>query len=207
MKIIDISMELSSAMITYEGDPRVKMDVIKSFSKNGVLLSKISMGLHSGTHVDSGLHYLRNGESIDKIDLKSLVGKARVCDLISAKSSITVSDLKTCGMKKDEIILLKTRNSKLLGKKLFSRGFVHLSENAADYLVGKRIKAVGIDYLSVEKFRSRENYVHKKLLSCKIPIIEGLDLRKVEPGEYVFYCLPLKIKGGEASPARCILIR
>lgn len=84
---------------------------------------------------------------------------------------------------------------------------MHLSENAADYLTEREIKAVGLDYLSIEKFNSKENKVHKKLLSNNIPIIEGVNLEHVKPGAYTLVCLPLKIKNGEAAPARCILLR
>jgi arylformamidase len=207
MEIIDISMRLSEGMLSYEGDPKLKLCVFKSFSKDRVMVSKISMGLHSGTHVDAPLHYLKKGEPIDRVNLNSLIGKTRVLDLSSIKDEIAQSDLEKSRIKKGEILLLKTGNSRLIEKKQFSRKFVHLGSDAADYLAGKKIKAVGIDYLSIEKFKSKDGYVHRKLLSNRIPIIEGLDLRKVRPGGYTLICLPLRIMNAESAPARCVLIR
>lgn len=207
MKIIDISMKISGGMITYEGDPKVKIEEMKNISEDGVVVSRICMGLHSGTHVDAPAHYLKIGESIDNINLDSLIGRAKVCDLTHVSDFIKDYDLEKCNVKKGEILLLKTRNSELLKRKEFSTDFVYLNEDAADYLLAQEIKAVGVDYLSVEKFNSEYNYVHKKFLSNKIPIIEGLDLGNVEPGIYKLFCLPLKIMGGEAAPSRCILIK
>ena len=200
-------MKISDKMITYEGDPKVKIKEMKNISEDGVVVSKICMGLHSGTHIDAPAHYLKEGESIDNINLESLIGKAMVFDLTFVKDKIDISYLKKYKIRENEIILLKTRNSKLLKRKSFSRNFVYLSEDAADYLIRGKIKAVGIDYLSIEKFKSKENYVHKQLLSNHIPIIEGLDLEHAEEGMYTIFCVPLKIMGREAAPARCILIK
>ena len=206
MRIIDISMTLSPDMVVYEGDPKVSIRRVKNFPKDNVILSQITMGLHSGTHVDAPAHFIRKGGSVDKIPLGFLIGKARVCNLTRVKGSIGEADLKRCGVRRGEIILIKTKNSRLLGKKNFSRNFVALSEEAAEYLIQNRIKAVGIDYLSIERFRSKGHRVHKKLLSKKVPIIEGLSLKNVKPGIYTLFCLPLRIVGTEAAPARCILI-
>ncbi len=207
MEIIDISMKISGDMITYEGDPRVTVEWVKNIREDGVVVSRICMGLHTGTHVDAPAHYLEDGNSIEDIDLKSLIGRAHVCDLTAIEGEIIESHLSNCDIREGEIILLKTGNSRLLRNKNFSGEFVHLSEDAADYLVERKIKAVGIDYLSIEKFNSGNSYVHRKLLSNNIPVIEGIDLNYVKPGVYTLFCLPLKVEGGEAAPARCILIK
>lgn len=206
MKIIDISMILSDETVTYEGDPDIKFETVKNFPQSRVMLSKVDMGLHSGTHVDSPAHFLKGGKKLDEMPLESLIGKARVCDLTDAKEFVGASELAGCNIEDGEIILIKTKNSELLDDKKFHRDFVHLADDGADYLVEKKVKAVGIDYLSVEKFKSETGYVHKTLLSKDILIIEGLSLGKVRAGTYTLYCLPLKIKGRESAPARCILI-
>lgn len=206
MKIIDISMELSDETVTYEGDQGIKFEIVKNFPQSRVMLSKVDMGLHSGTHVDSPAHFLDGGKKLDEMPLESLIGKARVCDLTDATESVGASELKGCKIEEGEIVLLKTKNSELLDDKKFHREFVHLTDDGADYLVDNKIKAVGIDYLSIDKFKSETGYVHKSLLSKDILIIEGLDLRSVQAGTYTLYCLPLRIKSREAAPARCILI-
>lgn len=207
MKVIDISMVLSDGMITYEGDPKVSLNTFKTVRKDGLMLSKIAMGLHSGTHVDAPAHYLKNGMTVDRLGPASLIGMAKVIDLTCVNDIIDRADLKNRRLRKGGMVLFKTKNSRLLKIKKFSRTFVHLSENAADFLIERKIKAVGIDYLSIEKFSSKEHKVHKKLLSNNIPIIEGINLDRVKQGMYTLVCLPLMIKKGEAAPARCVLIK
>lgn len=204
MEVFDVSMTLSEDMVVYEGDPTVRLQEISSIGE-GVRLSEIRMGLHAGTHVDAPSHYLVDGASIDQIPL--IVGKARVCDLSSVKKEISPRDLKGCGIRVGEAALFKTSNSRLLQERMFSRDFVSLSLEGAEYLVEKKARAVGIDYLSIESFYSAEGKVHKLLLENNISIIEGLDLGKISPGVYDIFCLPLRVRGGEAAPARCILLR
>jgi arylformamidase len=204
MELIDVSMVLSNDTLVYPGDPKVETKRTKSLVRDGVNLSKISMGLHSGTHIDAPAHYLKGGKTIDEINLQSLIGKARVCDLTKVSGTITETELRKCGIRKDEIILFKTRNSNLSTKK-FSKTYICLSPDGADYLIKRKIKAVGIDYLSIEAAGSC--IVHKKLLTKNTLIIEGLVLKNVKPGIYQMVCLPLKIRGGEAAPARCTLFK
>jgi arylformamidase len=206
MKIIDISMPVYNGMIVYPGDPKVDIQKEKTFQKDGVLVSKIEMGLHTGTHIDAPLHYLPDGKTIDQVPLESLTGNALVCDLSSVKDCIKAKDLEKFLIDKGDIVFLKTWNSRINRKK-FSKKYVYLDSEGAGYLIEKKVKAVGIDCLSIEKFASSEAVVHKKLLRKEIPIIEGLVLWHVAGGRYLTHCAPLKIKGAEASPARCILVQ
>ncbi|MDY6930838.1 MAG: cyclase family protein [Halobacteriota archaeon] len=207
MELIDITLPISESMLIYRGDPEVKIEQVKNIDVHGVKLSKISMGLHSGTHVDSPSHFLKDAESIDSLNLKSFVGDAKVFDLTSVEKSIEESDLSDFEIENGDIVIFKTTNSNLYKTDTFTKDFVHIGLSAAEYLVKKKVKTVGIDYLSIEKSGSKEHPVHKLLLSNGVIIVEGLDLRDVMPGDYTFFCLPLKIEGVEASPARCVLIR
>ena len=206
MKIIDISMPVYKGMIVYPGDPKVDIKKEKTFQKDGVAVSKIAMGLHTGTHIDAPLHYLPDGKTIDQISLESLTGNALVCDLSYVEDCIGAKDLKKFLIEKGDIVFLKTKNSSINRKK-FSKKYVYLDSEGADYLIEKEIKAVGIDCLSIEKFNSSIAIVHKKLLRKEIPIIEGLVLGHVASGRYLTHCSPLRILGAEASPARCVLVQ
>jgi arylformamidase len=206
MKIFDISMPVYSGMVVYPGDPDVSIRKNKTFRKDSVLVSNIAMGLHTGTHIDAPLHYLPEGKAIDEIPLESLTGNALVCDLSSVNDCIRATNLQKFLIEKGDIVFLKTKNSANKGKK-FSKKYVYLDETGADYLIEKKVKAVGIDCLSIEKFSSGDAIVHKKLLGKEIPIIEGLVLGHVAAGRYLTHCAPLKIMGAEASPARCVLVQ
>jgi arylformamidase len=140
-------------------------------------------------------------------ELPPLVGPAKVFDLPKVKETITADDLRGCVISSGDVVLFKTRNSGRWKKKRFSKDYVSLSVEAAEYLVRKNVAAVGIDYLSVDSFDSADSPVHKTLLSHDILIIEGLDLSMIRPGAYTLFCLHLKVLGAEAAPARCILVR
>jgi arylformamidase len=73
--------------------------------------------------------------------------------------------------------------------------------------VERGIKVVGVDYLSVEQFRKPGAPAHHILLGAGTIVIEGLDLRDVEPGIYEMFCLPLRIVGSDGAPARVVLRR
>jgi arylformamidase len=205
MKIFDISMPVENGMPVYPGDPKVKIVKIKTFQKNGVIVSKITMGLHAGTHIDAPRHYLPDGKTIDQIPLECLTGKAVVCDLSSVEDCIKAKDLRKFAIDEGDIIFLKTKNSQT--RENAPKNQICLNEDGADYLIEKEIKAVGIDCLSIERFDSSDARIHKKLLGREIPIIEGLVLGNVDGGRYLTHCAPLKIIDAEASPARCVLVR
>jgi arylformamidase len=104
-----------------------------------------------------------------------------------------------------DIILLKTANSSLGATALFNPSFVYLEASGAHYLQEKKIKAVGIDYLGIERAQPAHE-THLQLMEHGITIIEGLRLQHVKQGRYLVCCLPLNAVGIEAAPARAVLI-
>jgi arylformamidase len=197
---IDISVPLKTGMIHYPGDPPFQIERIKEIGRDSSsTLSRITMGAHSGTHVDAPLHFLENGVSIDRLPFDAFIGTARIIG-VRDRESIKTDELKEHRIDRGDIVLFKTRNSELWQYDRFFKDFVYLSEPAALYLVEKGVKTVGIDYLSIAGIE-----VHRILLDACIPVIEGLDLTPVAPGPYRIICLPLLIEGGEGAPARVVV--
>ncbi len=208
MRIIDISWPISPDMTAYKNNKVATFERTKNFAKDNVRDSIITLGSHSGTHVDAPAHFLNDGKSIDQIKLEDLIGSAHVLDCIAAGESITQDFLMhyDAQIKKHDIILLKTVNSVLSPVDTFNTMFTYLDVSGACYLANKEVKAVGIDYLGIERNQPGHE-THYTLMNNNIAIVEGLRLEHVEPGEYQMYCLPLKIMGLEAAPARAILVR
>ncbi|MBI1784172.1 cyclase family protein, partial [Candidatus Sumerlaeota bacterium] len=103
-------------------------------------------------------------------------------------------------------VLFKTRNSgKLEAQEPFDREFIYPDITAADYLMEKGIITLGVDYCSVDGFHVQGAPVHHRILK-DIFVVEGLDFSNVEPGDYLFVVLPLKIEGADGAPARAVLI-
>lgn len=209
-KLIDISLPLYNGMITYPGNPELRMRPTRSGQKSLVFpsfLTEISMGSHTGTHVDSPSHVFPKGKAVDAIKLTQLVGNCRVLNMTHVKKAVMVSDLEKENIKKGERILVKTKNSiSTKSFKEFYNDYIYLDGDAAEYLAKKNICLFGIDYLSVKQKGSLDHRPHTALLKKNIPIFEGLDLSKVKPGKYFFIGLPLKFIGIDGAPARAILM-
>jgi arylformamidase len=206
--LYDISVPLKPTIHTYPGDRGFQRRESKSLGKgDGLTLSELHMGSHSGTHVDAPSHFIPGGMTVDQLPLETFVGSARVVELRQAVGAVGADQLEGHAGR-GEILLVKTSNSgRWRRQPHFFEDYVHLSIGAAEALVAEGVKAVGIDYLSVEGFRSEGAPVHRTLLGASVGIIEGLDLFDVPPGEYHLYCLPLKVVGGEGAPARAVLLR
>jgi len=194
-KVYDISMTISSDMVIYPGDIPPEITIQQDYSKDGYRVSKLILGSHTGTHVDSPKHFLKEGSSIDKIPADATIGTARVVEVNPGK--IKKEDIPN-DLKAGEILLLKTKSN---GEK----SCCYIDNEVAKYLIHSEIKAIGCDSLSIES-PDGNGSVHRILLSKPIIIIEGLKLKDVPLGEYLLICLPLKIKGCDGAPARAILL-
>jgi arylformamidase len=204
-KIFDLTVPLSGQLPTFPGDPVFQSEPVHRLERGGPCnVSRLTLGTHAGTHVDAPYHFIESGTTVDELPLEILTGKARVVS-VPARDAVDRADLEAFDLRDDLRLLVKTRNSGQLRQREFRPDFVHLTPEAASYLVQVGIKLVGWDYLSIEKFGSRDFPAHHTLLGAGVVIVEGLDLSQVEPGEYELTCLPLKVAGGDGAPARVVL--
>lgn len=206
MKIYDISWPITPDMTAYKDRHVVAFNHTKTFDHDGARESVITLGSHSGTHIDAPSHFLSDGAPIESYSLDRYVGPAYVIDLLHLDSGITADDLKKHELPSQSIILFKTANSLLSPTESFTKDFVYLDQSGAQYIADIKPKAVGIDYLGIERSQPGHE-THNALLSNNIPIIEGLRLGEVSAGYYTLVCLPLAIIGLEAAPARAILMQ
>ena len=210
MKVIDISVSIHKNIPVW---PKSSKPVFKLISKHGKgklwMETEMKTSLHAGTHIDAPLHRIKGGASVDKLSLGVLSGPAFVAHLPKVKL-ITAKELEALHLPKGiSRLLLRTSNSNLwAGKqKKFQKDFVALSPDGAQWLVSHKIRLVGNDYLSVAPFGKDTAEVHRILLEKGIVALEGLNLAGVNPGEYQLICLPVKLTGTEAAPARAVLLR
>ena len=208
MKIFDVTIGIGGTTPIYAGDPPAVVESAKRLAGgDSANVSKLAFGAHTGTHVDAPNHFIEGTRRVDQLDLNKLIGACRVVQVSDDVQTIEPHDFD--GMDGVERVIFKTKNSAFWGDSEFHPDFAHLSPAAAEKLIASGVKLVGIDYLSIEKFHSGDHAVHKAFLSKEIIILEGLDLRQIEPGDYELICLPLKYVGGEGdgAPARAVLIR
>lgn len=207
MKVHDISIPLRREMPTYEGEPGPTLEFLKSMAKGDQAnVSVLSLGSHTGTHIDAPAHFLDGGTSVDGLALDAFVGPARVVEY-KGGGHITAAELSALDVPTDcERILFKTKNGSLWDDLEFRRDFSAVAPDAARELASRRLKLVGIDYLSIEPFGAETPDTHTTLLSSGCVVLEGLDLRDIQPGTYFLVCAPLNVVGAEGAPARAILI-
>ena len=208
MRTYDVTLTITPQMIVWPGDPPVIMEHTSSIASGDTAnVSQISMSCHTGTHVDAPDHFLNNGKTVENLSLDLLVGRAYVLDLPDV-NLITASILMDADIPpRTRRLLFKTKNSDLWarGNKEFQADFVGLSVDAAELLVDRNVKLVGVDYLSVAPFKMGKP-VHTILLNAGVVVIEGLDLSNVSQGRYTLHCLPLKLGGADGAPTRAILV-
>ena len=118
-----------------------------------------------------------------------------------------VSDISHLKIKEGEIVLFDTGQSDYMENPMFNEEYFAFSPEAAEYLASKNVKTVGIDYLSIDPYNAKGFPAHKILLGKGICILEGLVLKGVPEGEYMLSALPLKLKDGNGSPVRAVLVR
>lgn len=205
-KLYDVSVDIHARMQVYPGDPRFRSKAIRSIDKgDAYALSKIMMSNHIGTHVDAPSHLIPGGLTITDLPLEMMNGRCRVVQ-IRNREKVDVPELQQLTLLNDVRILFKTRNSHLWSNhKHFSKKYIYITPEAAQYLIDEGIKLIGFDYHSIERFGDETFPAHRLLLSNQIILIEGLDLLQVDEGHYDMSCLPLRLKGMDAAPARVVL--
>ena len=207
-RIYDVSVPVRDGGLVYPGNPEIHIALQQSIALGaGANVSSIEFGSHTGTHVDAERHFFENGRTVDQLPLETMMGRAIVLEYGPDTTAVTRADLLAHDLSGEERVLLKTRNSGYLTQDpQFHRDFTYLAPDGAEYLVELGVKLVGIDYLSIEQFHSGHHRTHLTLLSAHVVIVEGLNLVDVPAGRYDFYCLPIKLAGCDAAPARAVLV-
>jgi arylformamidase len=206
-KIIDITVPLTTDMPMWPGCKGVRITpTMRLEDGDSSNVSRLDFNLHTGTHVDAPRHFLQNGSTVEQLPLDVLVGPSYLADLPNA-ADVTPGNLTDLNLPPGvERLLLRTHNSELWAARTteFKEDFVALTHEAAQWIVDKGIRLIGVDYLSVQRY-SDDSRTHKILLGANTVVLEGLNLSNVKTGFYELICLPLRLIGTEAAPARAIL--
>lgn len=209
MRIFDISVPITQDLPVWPGDPKIVIEQLDSIDGGShANVSRISMCVHAGTHVDAPHHFLNNKQGIDTLPLELLTGSTYVACLPDSVYAIDSAAVEAAQIPEGtRRLLFRTRNSDFWSGnvKEFQTSFTAVTTDGAEAIIRKGVKVIGLDYLSVAPYKQGEP-VHKALLGAGIVLIEGLNLAAVPQGHYTLYCLPLKIAGADGAPARAILV-
>ncbi len=209
MPIYDISLTISNELPVWPGDTPVSLTRNRDMHYGELYtLSQLLSTVHVGSHLDAPMHFVRHGHGVDQIDLNKLIGPCYVVGLPNV-DTIDAQALEQANIPANVTRLLcRTRNSQywLHDDKVFHTDFVPIHPSGAEWIVQHGMQLVGVDYLSVGAYEGGIP-THEILLSNGVVPVEGLDLSRIEPGEYQLICLPLKLKDCDGSPVRAVLMR
>lgn len=214
-KLIDLTFTVSESMLTFPSywHPAVKITQLGRLATEGRETRKITIGTHTGTHLDAPRHFISGGKSIDRIPLKRCVGPAILITFYGkANKEISLREIKEklAGFKRIEKLLLKFGWSRHWGKKQYYKGYPYLSEEACRWLVKKGLKLLGMDTPSPDNPKNsrgsdKDSPNHRYFLKRNVVLLEYLcNLNKLKGPDVFIMALPLKIKGADGSPARVI---
>jgi arylformamidase len=203
---IDVSVPIYTGMAHWPDNPPIVVERMLDMERGDTAnVSKLSLGAHTGTHMDAPLHFLRDGAGIDTMPFAATLGPARVIE-IADPVAIKPVELAAHAIQAGERILFKTSNSMRCWQTgEFVEDFVYITADAASFLAAHDVRTVGVDYLSVGGFRADGAATHQALLQAGIWVIEGLNLSQVRAGTYELICLPLRLMNADGAPARAIL--
>lgn len=206
--ILDISRPIVTGMAIYPRNPPVEIAPAKRIARgDSSNVSLLTLGSHTGTHVDAPLHMDDSGAGVDEVSLDAMIGPAIVVDIPDNVRAIGAADLDR-RIGSHTRVLLRSRNSaRFAASGVFEEDFTYLAPEGAALLVERGVRFVGVDALSVEQYHAGHHRSHDALLHAGVAVVEGLALENVAPGEYQVVCLPLRIRGCDGAPARVVLIR
>lgn len=202
---LDVTLPVFPGMAVWPGSPPVEFTRRLTLEADGVEDTSLNLGAHTGTHLDAPSHFIPGGLTVDAIDPEVLVGPAWVAEVEGAEV-ITRPILDSLGIPPGVKRLLLRANKGARRSPPFDPSFTALDDSAAEWVADRGITLLGIDALSVEPFGGYGR-THSILLGAGVILLEGLDLDRAEPGPWELICLPLRLAGVEAAPARAFLRR
>lgn len=205
--VIDVSISVGTGTPVWPGTPALettrRLAIERGDDANATLLT---MDVHCGTHVDAPLHFIDGGADLESVGLDPFVGPAFVAH-VGAARRIGADELDACDIPPEtERLLLRTSSSGGWADRPFDPDFPALTLDGARWVADRGLLLVGIDYVSIQRFDEGPE-VHRVLLGAGVCILEGTDLADVDQGRYDLVCLPVRLAGVEAAPARVILRR
>jgi kynurenine formamidase len=217
-RLIELSHVYEEGMPVWPGDGRFFMSSAETFAAgDGNYNCQLSLGDHCGTHIDAPAHFIPGGKSIDKVDIRQLTGRGRCLDMThlpqnSAITRATIVDWegRYGEIAAKDIVLFHTGYDKKWRCRpdhtAFMNGWPGLSARGADYLLGKGVTVFGTDAMSLDDAGSKDYPAHQAILSAGGLIVESLANLYSLPTAFTFIALPLRIKGGSASPVRAVAL-
>lgn len=207
MTFRDISVPLRDGFPVWPGHAPVEMTVTRSHEAgDGVQLTHLSFGAHTSTHLDAPRHFIAGGGLVTGLDLKALIGPCTVVR-VAGPGPLDLDFFQALDLPDPirRLILACDLHAGKLDESEFFEDYVGITEAAAHWLVGRGLRLIGTDYLSIGPYHGGNPETHRALLGPEVIIVEGLDLRGVDPGAHTLVCLPIALPC-DGAPCRAVLL-
>ena len=216
-RYIDLTHPIHEGMTVFPAywHPRVEVTQMGRHETEQRETRKVLVGTHTGTHCDAPLHFIPNGKPVDEIPVDTFIGAAVVVDFskLVPGTEIGVSHFeKAIGGRKPRRVVMRFDWSDHWGKENFYKGHSYLSEDAARWLVKSGVKLLGMDTPMPDnplngRGSANDSPIHKILLGSGVILIEYLcNLRALRKTEIELIALPMKVRGGDGAPVRCVAV-
>jgi arylformamidase len=197
------------------------MTLSNNLAVNGrSMISILSILVHNGTHIDAPRHMVDKGRPVDQVPLEQVAKEAVLIDLPNKgpNSTVSVKDIVDTGVEfgPNLIPVIHTGwTEKMWGKPEFWEQMPYLEAGVGELMAKKNVSAVAMDVFPEKaiwrgvKLDPGEVWVanHLALLEKDIPLIQFVtNLSQIGKSRFVLIAAPLRIKGGDASPARVIAL-
>jgi kynurenine formamidase len=207
MKIFDLTHTINNGMPAWPGEESPSVEKKYTHAREGFQVIKLQMLTHSGTHLDTPVHFFDNNQTTNVLPLENFYGKGLVIDCRNFGKHQEISgshfDSHKEELKKSDFVLIWTGWDRFWGSDEYFDHFPVLSFVAAKVLASYNIKGVGLDVGSIDKIDSKDYPNHNLILGNNIIIIENLTgLFQLENKPFYFSAFPLKIHEGDGSPVR-----
>lgn len=200
---IDISQPLNNDIATWPGDTPFSYEVSWSKEDSGsVNVGKLTMSIHTGTHIDAPFHFDNDGKKVLDLDIQVYVGPARIID-VSNLESIGKKELENFHLEGVERLLLRTSSHGKVNE--FPDVIPHLRADIAAFLSEKGIRLIGVDVPSVDPLDDKELAAHHQLFKHGIHILENVVLDHVVDGDYELNASGNAITDADGSPVRAVI--
>lgn len=209
MKIIDLTLPIVTGMPVYPNDPEVLI-FNESEGKNGKCnISRLTMGSHTGTHIDMPYHFITEGKRIAEFPLEGCMGPGFVIQKPALPGEIiSFTEKDFMGFCPGDILIVNTGWQNMRGRETYFENIPVLSMDSVELAIQKGARAFGFDTPSVDN-ASTECRIHKRILGQGLAIIESLAHLDQLQGRFELYAAPLLIAdkaGGDGSPVRAFAL-
>ena len=221
MKIIDLTYEIKEGMTTFSSHwhPLVSVNKVGRLNFEGRCTSKISLGSHTGTHIDAPAHFIENGETVENLSLSKLFGKVSIIDFSYLKENEIVTRKMLECFSLCRKVLFNFGWGRFWNTNKFYKAYPFFSKDAAEYLVELKLDLIGMDTPSPDDSRivlsgdilgsTLDSPIHKIFLKSNIVLLEYVaNLDQISNYEgWNIVALPLKVSGADGSPARAFIYK